>query len=99
MKKETAIKKLEKVAAERMQKFHFRVKGTAAWNLILRSLESGNPIRPCSTSGSGRYIKNLDYTSDVCNLLNLAGIKFSLENDAPRGGLTGNKITLTHIEK
>ena len=60
---------------------------------------AGCTIRPCKTSGSGRFITNKDYTRDVEILLTLLGIKFKSGNDAPRGGLTGNYITvLTKIE-
>jgi hypothetical protein len=51
-------------------------------------------IRPVTTSGTGRFCKNMDYTSDICSLLNLLGVKFTFTNDSPRGGLTGNLITI-----
>ena len=56
-------------------------------------------IRPCKTSGSGRFTTNMDYTMETKRLLTLLGIKFKSGNDAPRGGFTGNYITvLTKIE-
>ena len=59
----------------------------------------GNVIRPCATSGRGRFTSNLDYTKDTENLLNLLGIKFESGNDSPRGGLTGNYFKiLTKID-
>ena len=60
----------------------------------------GNIIRPCHTSGSGRFTTNLDYTNDTAAILRLIGVKFESGNDSPRGGKTGNYIKiLTKIEK
>ena len=53
-----------------------------------------NTIRPVTTSGSGRFTTNLDYTRDVENLLDLIGVKYISGNDAPRGGATGNFIKI-----
>ena len=53
-----------------------------------------NTIRPVTTSGSGRFTTNLDYTRDVENLLDLIGVKYTSGNDAPRGGATGNFIKI-----
>lgn len=51
-------------------------------------------IRPCYTSGSGRFTSNLDYTKDVIELLDLLKVKYEVGNDSPRGGLTGNFIKI-----
>lgn len=59
----------------------------------------GNEIRPVHTSGSKRFIKNLDYTQAVCSLLDLVGLKYEVGNDSPRVGKTGTYIkVLTKIE-
>lgn len=56
-------------------------------------------IRPCETSGTGRYTTLLDYTQDVCTLLTELKIKYLCGNDAPRGGACGTYIkVLTKIE-
>lgn len=99
MKKQTAIKNLEQVADSEMLVNKRQYRGTKAWRLIMAALENNiKIIRPCELQGTGRHIKNADYTAQVRYLLIRAKIKFSFENDAPRGGLTGNKITLTHIK-
>lgn len=54
----------------------------------------GNIIRPCHTSGSGRFTTNLDYTEDLCICLNRLGLRYKAGNDSPRGGKTGNYIKL-----
>lgn len=60
----------------------------------------GGIIRPCHTSGSGRFTSNLDYTKEVETLLSKMSIKFESGNDSPRGGKTGNWIKiLTKIER
>lgn len=57
-------------------------------------------IRPCKTSGSGRFTKNADYTADICAALDILGIEYTSGNDSPRGGKTGNFIKLiTYITK
>ena len=51
-------------------------------------------FRPCYAAGRGRYIHNVDHTSEVCALLDRLGVKYEKGNDAPRGGLTGNYIRI-----
>ena len=109
MKTTTAIKNLEKVAEKMMvkgvdykgRKYTLNnVKMKKEWSLIMDVLTSGKSmIRPCSVSGVGRFATNMDYTSEVCKLLDAAKIKYVKGNDAPRGGLTGNYVLLTHINK
>ena len=55
----------------------------------------GNTIRPVHTSGSGRFTSNMDYTKPTQDLLAKLGIDTILTNDSPRGGLTGNVLTIT----
>lgn len=108
MKTTTAIKNLEKVAENMIIKgvdYKGRrytlnnIKVKKEWSLIMDALNGGkNEIRPCHTSGRGRFCKNMDYTAEVAALLKKAKIKFVKKNDAPRGGKEGNYITLTHIE-
>ena len=107
MKAITAIKNLEKVAEEMIVKgvdykgrryTQNNIKVKKEWTLIMDALNSGkNIIRPCHTSGRGRFCKNMDYTREVAALLKKANIKFVQGNDAPRGGKEGNYITLTHL--
>lgn len=108
MKATTAIKNLEKVAEKMIVKgvdykgrkyTSNNIKAKKEWSLIMDALNGGkNTIRPCHTSGRGRFCKNMDYTSEVASLLNKANIKFVQGNDAPRGGKEGNYITLTHVK-
>lgn len=101
MKTSTAVKNLYKLTEKSSKSSaYLKIKQTKGWNLIMDALKRGtNMIRPCSISGVGRFAKNMDYTSDVCRLLDAAKIKYRKGNDAPRGGLTGNYIVLTHINK
>ena len=59
------------------------------------NLVFGNKITPVYTSGSGRFCSNQDHTISVKNLLSNLGIEFIFSNESPRGGLTGNLITVT----
>lgn len=88
----------------RLNKRYTGTKGAQAYRIIkdlIGDLDKstyavyGNMIRPCRTSGSGRYTKNMDYTSEVTRLLDLLGIKYETGNDAPRGSATGNWIKIT----
>ena len=61
---------------------------------------NGSIIRPCWTSGSGRFTTNLDHEDTICAALDLLKIKYQVGNDAPRGGATGKYIKiLTKIEE
>ena len=56
-------------------------------------------IRPCYTSGRGRFTTNMDHTSGTLYLLDLIGVRYEKGNDAPRGSATGNFIKIiTKIE-
>lgn len=67
-------------------------KGTAALKLIHKWIEDGQPIRPCYTSGSGRFTSNQDHAASVRTILRALNCPFTAGNDAPRGGLTGQWI-------
>ena len=56
-------------------------------------------IRPCFVRGSGRYISNADYTSDICTAFNKLGVKYTQGNDAPKGGKPGNFIRVKRLTK
>ena len=73
---------------------------------IVRALLSGESfndctgkVRPCWTSGCGRFTTNLNYTMDALNVLHHLGMEcnvhYTLENDAARGSVTGNYLVLT----
>ena len=67
-------------------------------DLINQTNKSGminsNIIRPCKTSGSGRFTTNMDYTTETKSLLTLIGVKFEYGNDSLRGGKTGEFIKI-----
>lgn len=51
-------------------------------------------IRPCYTSGSGRYSQNAGSVKEVTEILDALKIKYITGNDSPRGGHTGNWIKI-----
>jgi hypothetical protein len=68
-------------------------KNTGGYRLVKDWIEQSHvqkQIRPCYTSGSGRFTKNMDYTPGVGEILTLIGVKFEAGNDAPKGSPTGN---------
>lgn len=93
MKAATILKRLEKLASEKRVN-----KTSSAYKLIVSVCQTGNAvIRPCWTSGKGRYCSNLDYTADTRCLLEMLRVGYEFGNDAPRGGLTGNYIKIKNF--
>lgn len=74
-------------------------KNSNGYKNALSILSTGKKIYTCHTSGSGRFITNIDSTDDSISALIEAGLKenkdFVTGNDSTRGGKTGNYITLT----
>ena len=94
MKANTILSRLEKLASEKRVN-----KNTSAYKLVMAACKNGSDvIRPCWTSGSGRFCSNMDYTADVCRLLDALRVQYVRGNDAPRGGLPGNFIQIKHLE-
>ena len=87
MKKETIKKRLEKMNVS---------KTSSSYKLLTEWLNaSGNyVIRPCWTSGRGRFTTNLDYTEQLKSLLTSLNVRYISGNDAPRGGKCGNFIKI-----
>lgn len=54
----------------------------------------GEIIRPCYTSGSGRFTSNQDHTEAICKTLTEIGVTYTTGNDSPRGGKTGKFIKI-----
>jgi hypothetical protein len=70
-------------------------KNSMAYKFAKEVIEGKKQIRPCYTSGSGRYCTNQNHTDATISVLEKIGIEFILTNDSVRGGLTGNLITIT----
>lgn len=95
MKAKTILKRLEKLVSEKRVN-----KNASAYKLIATACQMGNAvIRPCWTSGTGRYCSNLDYTNVTCCLLDMMHVQYERGNDAPRGGLTGNFVKIKNLVK
>lgn len=92
MKKETIQRRLKKANAN---------KCAASYRLLTEWLntEGNHVIRPCWTSGRGRFTTNLDYTQQLENLLTLLKVRYIVGNDAPRGGKSGNYIYIILNER
>lgn len=80
----------------RLEKRFTGSKSSIAYKNVMKIItdKSYTFIRPCYTSGKGRFTTNMDYTSDICGLLDLLGVKYESGNDSPRGGKTGNFIKI-----
>ena len=81
-------------AAKRLEALNL-AKNSMGYKFAKQVIEGAKTIRPCHTSGSKRFTSNLDYTRETCSILTRIGIEHKLTNDSPRGGLTGNLITIT----
>ena len=88
MKKETFLNRTKGFA-----------KNSNGYKNALNLMTTGEIVRTCYTTGSGRWTKNQDSTAHTINVLREAkiinDIDFKLKNDAPRGGSHGNYIELT----
>jgi len=87
MKKETLNTRLEKI--ENLSR------GSKAYQIVKSIINDRDlMVRPCHSSGTGRFCTNLDYTEGVINLLDKIGVKYIAGNDSPRGGKPGNFIKI-----
>lgn len=86
MSKKAALKRLEasKVAKQSM-----------AYHFTLCAINGQSVIRPCYTSGWGRFKKNMDYSYQTSCLLTEVGFEYEEGNDAPRGAATGKFFKIT----
>lgn len=110
MTRENAIKKIEKAVDAMNAKMQYaNMRGRRGYQLLILALEGKryhtgevlvptNIIRPAYYSSRGRFTTLQDHTADMQAILKAAGIKYTLTNDAPRGSVTGNIITLTNIK-
>ena len=87
MKKETIKRRLEKAKVN---------KTSSAYKLLIEWVNASDNyiIRPCWTSGRGRFCTNLDYTEQLKGLLTSLNVRYVSGNDAPRGGKCGNFIKI-----
>jgi len=83
----------KKSAEKRLAKLNVS-KTSIAYNNVLKVINGEKTIRPVYTSGTGRFTSNQDHTQSTWELLTSIGIEVKLSNDSPRGGLTGNLITI-----
>lgn len=91
----SASKKLESLTVRSETNKYPVSKTSIAYKSVKQIIEGSKTIRPCYTSGSGRFTSNQDHTNETTSLLSKIGIEFTLTNDAPRGSATGNLITIT----
>ena len=95
MKAETLQQRLEKRYTGSKSSKSYRIVKDLIYGTNETFAVKDNVIRPCSTSGQGRFTTNLDYTSMVMHILSAIGVKYEFGNDAPRGAKTGNYIKIT----
>lgn len=85
MKTQTAQTRLAKLSL---------TKNTRAYQFVTEIINGAKTIRPCYTSGRGRFTSNQDHTRATCEILDKMNVKYTLTNDAPRSSATGNVITV-----
>ena len=91
----SASSKLEKLTIKSETNQFPISKNSIAYKFALEIIAGAKQIRPCYTSGTGRFCSNQDHTDSLKVLLNKIGIEYTFSNDSARGGLTGNLITIT----
>lgn len=89
-----AINRLEKMADNKQVS-----RNSGAYKIARRFIEEKGKtiIRTCHTSGSGRFIKNMDVTAEVLRVLQSVGCSVTWDNDSPRGGKTGNYLVMGNM--
>jgi len=98
--KAIVIKKLEKLPSVEIVSqwgiYKPFKKSTVAYKMVEEFLRNTTKaIRPCYTSGSGRFTSNQDHTVAVRKIIDALGLDYTIENDAPRGGVGGTLIVFT----
>ena len=58
----------------------------------LEELSLGGKIYTAGSSFVGGWKRAYDNTHEYVQILNLIGVKYKIDNDAPRGGLNGKHI-------
>jgi hypothetical protein len=91
----SASSKLEKLTIKSETNNSPISKTSIAYKFAKEIIEGAKQIRPCYTSGKGRFCSNQDHTESLKAILNKIGIEYVFTNDSQRGGLTGNLITIT----
>lgn len=69
------------------------IRGNARKN-IEALLNGADKVRTCHTSGTGRFTSNIDSHAATIEGLTKLGLKFKQGNDAPKGGKTGQWVSL-----
>lgn len=64
---------------------------------LLLIIDYSTTLRPVSHTGSGRYSRIRDVSTNVIEVLNKLKIDYYTGNDAPRGGKTGFFIKLLNF--
>lgn len=93
-KRSAAVKRLAK-ATKSKTSIAYKVASDLLLGTKYTYLINGDVIRPAYTLGTGRFLALHDHTEEIQQLLSACGIDTVLSNDAPRGGVTGTKLTIT----
>ena len=70
-------------------------KGSIGYKMAVQLCTNDVPVRPCYTSGRGRFTSNQDHTEALIITLKVVGVSYKIENNALRGSATGNVFSLT----
>ena len=93
--KKSVLARLEKLATKSETNKYPINKSSKAYKFALEAINGAKEIRPCYTSGRGRFCSNQDHTDITKVILTKIGIEFVSTNDSPRGGLAGNLLIIT----
>lgn len=88
------MKKITKNSAEKKLEALSLNKSSIVYKLIREVIEGSKSIRPCYSTGSGRWTRNQDCTVLLDIAFRKIGIEYTMSNDSPRGGATGKLITI-----
>lgn len=69
-------------------------KSSIVYGLIKSLLNKETVLRPVYSQGKGRNTTTVDRSDEVKRILEQLNLRFSISNDAPRGGKTGYRIDI-----
>jgi len=95
MTKNSALKRLNNLTILSDDNLRPISKRSLIYQTIANVIEGENFIRPCYSTGSGKWTRNVDNTWNFEAALRRMNFEFTSTNDSPRGGMLGKLIIVT----
>ena len=89
------MKQITKKSAEKKLEALSLNKTSIVYKSVREVIEGKRSIRPCYSTGSGKWTRNQDCTVLLDIAFRKIGFEYTMSNDSPRGGATGKLMTIT----